>query len=288
MNRLTLNIIFIICLLLANGHISARELAITIDDLPLVHQSIHPKEKEIKIFNKVLQILAKYNIKATGFVVGVKLRKPYHHQLLDSFVSAGHTIGNHSYNHPDLNHTPVDKYIENIQHCDNLISKWINGPKYFRYPLLHRGDIPEKRDAVHDFLIKNGYTIASVTIDNDDYRYNSMLEKAEQNGDNNAMKNAGSEYLAHMKKQTLHFEDLAKKKLDREVKHILLIHLNYISALYLEQLLEWYKSEGWSFITLEHALQDKMHLLENTYYGKKGLSWIERIDGEKRREKKRK
>jgi peptidoglycan/xylan/chitin deacetylase (PgdA/CDA1 family) len=277
MNRRVVIIVFIICLLFGSGQITARELAVTIDDLPLVHQGKHPKEKEIKIFNKILELLAKYNIKATGFVVGVKLREPYHHKLLDRFVSAGHTIGNHSYNHPDLNHTPVDKYIENIQRCHRLISKWINGPKYFRFPLLHRGDSLEKRDAVHAFLIKNGYTIAPVTIDNDDYLYDVMIEKAEQRGDANGIKKAGAQYLAHIKKQTLHFENLAQRKLGRKVKHILLIHLNYVSYLYLDQLLNWYKTEGWTFITLEQALQDKMHQRINTYTGKKGLSWLERI-----------
>jgi len=277
MNRLLVIIAFILCLLLADGQLAARELAVSIDDLPLVHQSKHPKEKEIKIFNKFLELLAKYNIKATGFVVGNKLSKPYHHTLLDRFVSAGHTIGNHTYSHPDLNRTPIDAYIENIQHCNQLISKWINGPKYFRYPLLHRGDSPEKRDAVHQFLIKNNYTIAPVTIDNDDYLYDEMIEKAEQSGDTDGIKKAGAEYLAHIKKQTLYFENLAQKKLGREVKHILLIHLNYAGYLYLDQLLNWYKTEGWTFITLEQALQDNTHQQKNTYTGKKGISWLERI-----------
>ena len=80
-----------------------------------------------------------------------------------------------------------------------------------------------------------------------------------------------------MKKQTLHFENLAKKKLGRNVKHILLVHLNYVSYMYLDQLLKWYKSEGWTFITLEQALKDKMHKRKNRYTGKKGLAWQERI-----------
>ena len=191
MNRLVVIITVIMCLLLANGQITARELAVTIDDLPLVHQSKHSKEKEIKIFNRILKLLAKYKIKATGFVVGNKLRKPYHHKLLDRFVDAGHTIGNHSFSHPDLNRTPVDKYIENIQQCHEVISKWLNGPKYFRFPLLHRGDTLQKRDTVHNYLIKNGYTIAPVTIDNDDYLYDVKIEKAEQTGDTDAIKKAG-------------------------------------------------------------------------------------------------
>ena len=45
----------------------------------------------------VLDLLRKYNIKATFFCVGDNVRK--HPEVFKMLVSAGHSVGNHTFNH---------------------------------------------------------------------------------------------------------------------------------------------------------------------------------------------
>ena len=120
-----------------------KELAITIDDLTLVHQSKHPPDKEIEIFHKILKTLHDHNVSVVGFVTGNKIRAPYNYQLLERLVKEGHCIGNHTYSHLDLNLVPVENYLEDITRCETIIQKWLQ-IKYFRYPCLHEGDTPGK------------------------------------------------------------------------------------------------------------------------------------------------
>ena len=140
-----------------------------------------------------------------------------------------------------------------------------------------RGIPPEKQTAVKNFLIKKGYTLIPVTIDNDDFLFDVKIEDAQKEGNQKAIEMIGQEYLAHMQERTGYFEKMAQQKVGREVKHILLLHLNYLNSLYLDQLLTWYEQQGWKFITVSDALTDDVYKMENRYVGKKGLSWLERI-----------
>ncbi|MCK6597689.1 MAG: polysaccharide deacetylase family protein, partial [Bdellovibrionaceae bacterium] len=49
---------------------------------------------------KILNLLKKYNIKATFFVLGSQVKT--HAHLTNRIVSEGHLLANHSYTHPQL------------------------------------------------------------------------------------------------------------------------------------------------------------------------------------------
>ena len=61
---------------------------------------------------KVLAILAKYNVKATFFMVGENIDK--HPEVFAQVVQAGHSIGNHTYNHLKGWCTPFREYMANV------------------------------------------------------------------------------------------------------------------------------------------------------------------------------
>lgn len=54
------------------------------------------------------------------------------------------------------------------------------------------------------------------------------------------------------------FQDLSQRAPGRDVPHILLLHMNRINADHLGTLLDWYASEGWTFITVAEALKDPL------------------------------
>lgn len=68
---------------------------------------------------KVLAILARYNVKATFFMVGENIDK--HPEVFEQVAAAGHSIGNHTYNHLKGWKTDFDDYMSNVAQCNKAI-----------------------------------------------------------------------------------------------------------------------------------------------------------------------
>lgn len=74
---------------------------------------------------KVLEILDKYGVKATFFMVGENIDK--HPEVFEQVVQGGHAIGNHTYNHMKGWKVSTAEYIANVQ-------KFPKETKLFRPP----------------------------------------------------------------------------------------------------------------------------------------------------------
>jgi peptidoglycan/xylan/chitin deacetylase (PgdA/CDA1 family) len=76
----------------------------------------------------VLEQLAQYDAKATFFCVGNNIEK--HPEVFEEVKAAGHSIGNHTFNH--LNGWSSDNlpYFHNIRHCANLTKTILFRPPY--------------------------------------------------------------------------------------------------------------------------------------------------------------
>ena len=68
---------------------------------------------------QVLAILAKYNVKATFFMVGENIDK--HPDVFRQVIEAGHSIGNHTYNHLKGWRTPYDEYMANTAKWEEAV-----------------------------------------------------------------------------------------------------------------------------------------------------------------------
>ncbi|SYZ74494.1 putative Polysaccharide deacetylase [Candidatus Zixiibacteriota bacterium] len=265
----------IILILAANAH-ATKELAVTIDDLPFLYGRYLSDSAQNAKFHDILKILKKHDIKVIGFVIGAHVNSVTS-PLLDDFVTAGHAVGNHTFSHPDLNDTPIDRYEDDIARGEDAIFKWVDSVKYFRYPMLHQGPTEHKYIGVANYLAAHSYVNVPVTIDNDDWLYNRDFTEARKRGDTALADSIGLGYLAHMQKMTRYYDSIAVAKLHRDIKHILLIHMTELNALYLDTLLSWYESEGWKFVSPQEALTDPVYKIEDTYIGEMGLSWLLRF-----------
>lgn len=87
---------------------SDMKIALSFDDGP------HPK-----LTPKILDILDKYDIKATFFVIGINAR--YYPEALKETVRRGHEIANHTFTHPSLSHTDENSLISEICQCQKEI-----------------------------------------------------------------------------------------------------------------------------------------------------------------------
>jgi len=277
---------FIYCLLLAIASIllltgagwgTDKEICITFDDLPVVRVS--DQIERMMITDQILGTLEEYNIAAAGFVVGNNIKDDL--GLVRQWLEFGHTIGNHTWSHSDLNDVPAELYIEDIEKGQNpleeLLKEFKQKDRFFRYPYLHYGNKLSKRKAVDEYLAGKNYRVAHVSIDTEDYVYNLQFEKIHEAADSIDFIALGSEYLDHIMTRIEESEKLADELLGRPIKHILLLHANRLNAFFLADLLSELELDGYKFISLEKALTDPVYVTEDGYLGPKGLSVLERL-----------
>lgn len=76
----------------------------------------------------VLKTLAEYNAQATFFCIGDNVRK--HPDIFQQLIKAGHSIGNHTYNHLKGWNTPDAIYLENFTKCAEAVPSDLFRPPY--------------------------------------------------------------------------------------------------------------------------------------------------------------
>lgn len=84
----------------------------------------------------ILEILNKYNVKGTFFVMGGWINYTEENiEKLKAINEGGHEIGNHSYKHPSFTKITFDKMKEELQKTDDIIEKYTGQKtKLFRFP----------------------------------------------------------------------------------------------------------------------------------------------------------
>ncbi|MCV4230425.1 polysaccharide deacetylase family protein [Virgibacillus sp. LDC1] len=129
-----------------------KQIALTFDDVP-----------DPRFTGKVLDVLKEYQVKATFFAVGERAKK--RPDLAKRIHEEGHAIGNHSYNHAQLNKLSLDKFKSQIERT-NTILKSLTGvdPRLIRPPY---GDINEEQ---LQWARKNGYKVVNWNVDSLDWK----------------------------------------------------------------------------------------------------------------------
>ncbi|MEQ9468730.1 MAG: polysaccharide deacetylase family protein [Ekhidna sp.] len=262
-------------LLFVTAQTIAQEVAITFDDLPFGYSAGYSEEQKVTAMDQLLMTLDKHGVTATMLITSSNISEE-NKVILDRVKEAGHQTGNHSHRHFNFNNVSAKRYMLDIDSCQILARQWFNS-NYFRYPMLRRGNTSAKRDSVYAFLKKAGYIIAPVSIDNNEWIYNRDYSKAKRNGNTAEMKKIASEYLKHMQEVSLSYHSKARNLTGRDVKHVLLLHANPINCDYLDELLTWYKSAGWSFISLDEALKDPIYQSNEDLVSDHGWSQIDKL-----------
>ena len=276
--------------LFAAGTVTAaeRRMAVTFDDLPgppagLSSNSVSGLRENTR---KLLATFAEHHVPVVGFVNEGKLfvpgekpdDAPARTSILKLWVDAGLELGNHTYSHPSLNRTPLEEFEADLIRGEPVTRRLLaeKGLKlrYFRHPFLQVGLDLEKRRAFEAFLAERGYTIAPVTIDNDEYVYAALYADALRRGDGVGAKRIGADYLRYMDTVFAFCEDLSRRLTGREIRQILLVHANTLNADYFGRLATAIEARGYAFIPLARALEDQAYGLPDTYVGNWGISWL--------------
>jgi peptidoglycan/xylan/chitin deacetylase (PgdA/CDA1 family) len=233
------------------------QVAVTMDDFnwgnPVKLSAVERNEA-------ILKTLSAHSIKAALFVMGRNIDNEDGKRLLRPWNEAGHLIGNHTYSHRNYNNPTMTAavYEEDILRAEALLREFPRFQKYLRFPMLKEGDTAQKRDAMRKVLTKHGYRNGHVTIDNSDWIVDQRLTARLKKDPGADLTPYRDFYLEHMWDRAQYYDALAHKLLGRPVKHTLLTHFNLVNGLFLDDLLQMFKSKGWQLIDAEDAFSDRI------------------------------
>ncbi len=266
----------------------ARSVSVTIDDLPGPTAGVVSNEPAAlaAMTGQLLAALARHRVPAIGFVnegklvvdgegaVGAAARAA----VLRQWIDAGLELGNHTYSHRSLNRVPLDEFRADVLRGEpvtrGLLAEKGQALRYFRHPFLQVGlDLPKRR-AFEKFLAERGYTIAPVTIDNDEYVFAFVYADALRRGDKAQSERVAAAYLDYMEQVFAFIEELSLRVTGREIAQVLLIHANALNSDHFDELATRIEKRGYRYATLEETLRDPAYALPDDYVGAWGISWL--------------
>lgn len=189
-----------------------KKIALTFDDGP------HPRNTP-----KILEVLEKYGVKATFFVIGVNVKN--YPETLSKIEQCGHEIGNHTYSHKVLKSKSKEDISEELLKTEKEISKSVDYTTSLVRPPCGLYD-----EKLVELALENDYKIILWNVDTKDWNHESC--------------------------------DTITSKVTKEVKggDIILFH-DYISGVNntpaaLEKIIPLLLNQGFEFVTVSQLLQD--------------------------------
>jgi peptidoglycan-N-acetylglucosamine deacetylase len=209
----------------------------------------------------IIDQLKKYNLQAILFVQGRWLDNETGKAFLQKWNDAGNLIANHTYGHLDYNDSAMTciTYSKEIQRCDSLINGYSNYRKIVRFPFLRAGNTVAKRDSMNSFLANIGYGQGWVTIDNSDWYINNRLIKRLKENPQADLQPFRDFYINHIFERAQFYNNLSWEVNHRQINHTLLLHINLTSALFLSDLIEKFKKEGWAIDNYSSVRKDPIY-----------------------------
>ena len=123
---------------------SSKVIYVTFDDGPVP-----------EVTPLVLDMLDKYNVKATFFCVGENVQK--YPELYDELLKRGHKTGNHTFNHIKGSSFATDEYVANIEKASEYIDSNLFRPPYGRIKRSQRKKLQSQYDIIMWDLVTHDY-----------------------------------------------------------------------------------------------------------------------------------
>lgn len=262
MNRIRL--VFIFLMGFASGVYAQPYVGFTFDDGTTTDMPGYPFE----VWNNmILNHLDDAGVKAIFFVKGSNKTDAKGQFLLKSWNDRGQRIANHTFSHPNYNaeDETFEKFKNELLQNDSIINQLSNYIKLFRFPYLNEGNTREKVDQFREFMKTQGYRNGSVTIDASDWYINGRLLQRLKENPGADIEGYRSFYLEHLYNRATFYENLASKLTGRHIHHIILLHHNLTSALFLGDLIKMFREKGWTVVNAEDAYKDEIFKSEPTY-----------------------
>lgn len=117
----------------------------------------------------ILDVLKRYNVKATFFVVGENIQKYAH--IYARVVEEGHRVGNHTYHHVKGSKCSLEEYMREVEACEEAINGQQSAVRLFRPPYGKMK--PSQKRAI----LERGYKIVLWDVLTHDYNPHYSPEK---------------------------------------------------------------------------------------------------------------
>lgn len=276
-------LLFLTILASAQGKGAIKQVAVTFDELPAIEafEEVHPDA----INYLILEALKKYQIKATGFVVGSRIEGNL--DILGRWLEAGHKLGSMTFDNEDLHNMSLDQFkkqvVDGADELEPMLEGFGQENRYFRFPFLHYGATKKSKQGMRDFLGSHRQIIAHATIVPEDFVYNNALAGLGKIPDSTRLLRLRDEYFNHIFDIVDRQEQIAQKLAGRAVKQILLLKANRMNAIFMDELLAAFQEQGYSFITLDNALRDEIYSRQENYAGARGVGYLEMLAAGKKK-----
>ncbi len=144
---------------LVNGYVSDGTIYLTFDDGPGQYT------------DEILDILDKYNVKATFFVTS---QFPKYVGMIKEEAARGHVVGIHTYSHKWSIYDSVDAYLNDFNKMEQIVFEQTGThPKYFRFPGGTSNTVSKKHSVgimskLSSLMTEKGYTYYDWDVDSCD------------------------------------------------------------------------------------------------------------------------
>ena len=283
MRRLALLVALVLALAPYARAGGAREVAVTIDDLPQNGRD-YGLERMKHMTARLVHAVAAHRVPAVAFVNEAQLYVPGEVDarvaLLDEWLSAGIELGNHTFSHKAFGSVTLARYEDEVirgETVTRMLAERRHLPvRYFRHPYLDTGPNLETSTAFETFLAARGYTVAPVTIDPADWMFAAVYAEAVDHRDKKEMRRIADAYLQYADAAVTYGETFSQTLFGRPIRHVLLLHASELNADYFDELAAIFERRGYAFVTLGRALEDEAYRSPNTYARDEGTTWLNR------------
>ena len=181
--------------------------------------------------------------------------------LVADWSAAGHIVGNHTASHRSLGKpdTTLQAFTDDVQVMHNALQALPNFAPLLRFPYLKEGDTAAKRDGMRQWMQRQGYRAAPVSIDASDWYYNQIYGQQLQQGHTLQAAQVQQVYISHLLDRARYYDELARKVLGRSPAHVLLLHTNQINAASLPAIVSGLGAAGWRIIPAAQAFADPLY-----------------------------
>lgn len=264
-----------------------RAVAVTFDDLPYqaADAVLCDPAQAMALTEDFVAMLRPLDTRAAVFVNEGKVceerRGDLLPALLNVWLDAGLDMGNHTFSHINIHRNTVEAYLADVD-LGAPATRAVLGARgrsltYFRHPYLFTGETPEKKAAIAAGLAERGYTVAPVTIDNNDWMFAALYRDAEAAGDEALKVRIGEAYVAHMTAVLDHWEPYSAELTGgRGPAQVLLLHAHTLNRDWYPRIHALYQARGYRFVPLAEALADPIYSHADDYVRANGVSWLHR------------
>ncbi len=243
--------------------IAQKRIALTFDDAPRPSGAyFEPTARRTAL----ISALKTARVKQAAFFVNPGKLTGSDDERIMAYARAGHVIANHGFSHIRLSDSSVEAYLADIDRA----SVWLKGRKgarpWFRFPYLDEGRKDKiKRDAVREGLNARGLRNGYVTAESSDWHIESLTTAAKRDNQPIDMAALRDLYVTWHVDAANFYDDLAVKAIGRSPAHVLLLHENDVAALFVGDLVNALRRDGWTIVRADEAYADPMsRALPNT------------------------